>query len=72
MRYLFTTQALLLSSALVASAGAGIIRHDVDDALYQELGQQSEFGAVGQLGINFAAGGSQIARAHSSAAANGF
>ena len=58
MRYLFTTQALLISSALAASAGAGVIRHDVDDSLYQQLGQQAQFGAVGQLGINFANGNS--------------
>ena len=58
MRHPFKTQALLLLCTLVASAGAGVIRHDVDDALYLQLGQEPGFGAVGQLGINFASGSS--------------
>lgn len=58
MRHLYTTQALLLTSAIAISANAGVIRHDVDDALYQQLGQESQFGAVGALNINFASGGS--------------
>lgn len=51
------TTASILIASLAATAGAGVIRHDVDDALYQELGQQSQFGAVGQISISFAAGG---------------
>ncbi|MGV6814432.1 MAG: S1 family peptidase, partial [Phycisphaerales bacterium] len=40
------------------SASAGVIRHDVDDALYRQLGQEPQFGAVGALNINFSNGGS--------------
>ncbi len=58
MRYPFTTKAIVLTSALVATANAGVIRHDVDDALYQQLGQQSQFSPVGQLGIIFSNGSS--------------
>ena len=58
MRYPVTAQTLILASAVAASANAGVIRHDVDDALYQQLGQQSQFGAVGQLGLSFSNGNS--------------
>ncbi|PCI10771.1 hypothetical protein COB72_02325 [bacterium] len=58
MRYPFTIKAIMLTSALVATANAGVIRHDVDDALYQQLGQQSQFGAVGQLSVTFGNGSS--------------
>jgi hypothetical protein len=57
MSYPFTIRAVTLVGFLVASANAGVIRHDVDDAIYQQLGQQSQFGAVGELGISFASGG---------------
>ena len=35
----------------------GVRRHDVDDALYRQLGQQSQFQSVGQLALNFSGGG---------------
>jgi Trypsin len=47
-----------LGFGALSSANAGVIRHDVSDSLYQELGNQSQFGAVGEIGINFSNGGS--------------
>ena len=58
MRYPITIPALLLACAFTVSANAGVIRHDVDDALYQQLGQEPQFSSVGAININFAAGGS--------------
>lgn len=49
---------MLLLAAGSSIASAGVIRHDRDDALYQQLGQQSQFSAVGALGINYTGGGS--------------
>ena len=48
---------------LVAGAGmahAGVIRHDVDDALYRQLGQQSQFASVGALSLNYSGGGAAL------------
>lgn len=50
----------LLVLTLACAAGAaqgGVIRHDVDDALYQQLAQQSQFAAVGALAISYTSGG---------------
>lgn len=58
MSYPFTIRAITAVSLLAVSAHAGVIRHDVDDALYQQLGQQSQFAAVGAVNISFASGGS--------------
>lgn len=62
MRYPFTLRTMtigsLFTATLATSASAGVIRHDVDDALYQQLGQQSQFAAVGNISINFAGGSS--------------
>ncbi|GBL05972.1 trypsin-like serine protease [Glaciecola sp. KUL10] len=52
-----------LASILVAlslSSQAGVIRHDVDDALYRELAQQSQFQAVGDLLFNTGGAGSSF------------
>lgn len=49
---------MLLICAGNSIAHAGVIRHDRDDALYQQLGQQSQFDAVGSLGLSFTGGGS--------------
>lgn len=48
---------LFLIAVGTSLSSAGVIRHDVDDALYRQLGQQSQFSAVGSLGINFSGGG---------------
>jgi len=58
MRNQRTIPTLTILGLLAASSGAGVIRHDVDDALYQQLGQEPQFGSVGQLGINLTSGGS--------------
>ena len=58
MRDPFNPAAVVLACLLAGSASAGVIRHDVDDALYQQLGQEPQFGAVGALNINFSNGGS--------------
>jgi len=45
----------LMLAALVSGAGAasaGVIRHDVDDSLYQSFAQESQFDAVGLLLLN--------------------
>ena len=39
-----------------ASVSAGVIRHDVDDALYQALGNEPQFGNVGAMSIFFSNG----------------
>lgn len=66
MRYLFTSRTMtckamtvgtLLAATIGTTTSAGVIRHDVDDALYQQLGQQSQFASVGSISINFAGGG---------------
>ena len=56
MRYPFIPHALLVCT-LAGAVSAGVIRHDVNDALYQELGQQNPFSAVGQLSVSFSTGG---------------
>jgi hypothetical protein len=56
MRPIHTMMFLLAAGSAVATAG--VIRHDVDDALYRQLGQQPQFSAVGLLGINTSGGGS--------------
>lgn len=38
-------------------ANAGVIRHDRDDALYRQLGQQAQFASVGALALNYTGGG---------------
>lgn len=54
-----TASAVMLLSALGATVvHGGTIRHDRDDALYRQLGQQPQFAAVGSLAISFAGGGS--------------
>lgn len=48
---------LLSAIALVsAQSGAGVIRHDRDDALYQAIGNQPQFAAVGAMSITFNVG----------------
>lgn len=49
---------LILALVAASQSRAGVIRHDVDDALYQQLAQQPQFSAVGALGISFTGGGS--------------
>lgn len=46
-----TTIALLLLATLAGSTQAGIRRHDRDDALYQALGNESQFLPVAELSI---------------------
>lgn len=48
---------VLLICAGAPLAHAGVIRHDRDDALYRQLGQQAQFASVGSLGLNFTGGG---------------
>ncbi len=48
---------MLLFAAGTSLSHAGVIRHDRDDSLYRQLGQQSQFAGVGALGINFTGGG---------------
>lgn len=49
--------AMLLIGAGTCITHAGVIRHDRDDSQYRALGQQSQFSAVGALGLNFTGGG---------------
>jgi hypothetical protein len=49
---------MLLICAGTSISHAGVIRHDRDDALYQQLGQQAQFSSVGSLGLSFSGGGS--------------
>ena len=49
---------MLLICAGTSVAHAGVIRHDRDDALYRQLGQQSQFSSVGALGLSYSGGGS--------------
>lgn len=49
---------MLLICAGTSISHAGVIRHDRDDALYQQLGQQTQFSPVGSLGLSFSGGGS--------------
>jgi len=58
MRNQRTIPTLTIQGLLAASSGAGVIRHDVDDSFYQSLAHEPQFGAVGNLGINFSSGGS--------------
>lgn len=54
-----TISALGLLSAISlvsAQSTAGVIRHDRDDALYQALGNQPQFAAVGGMSITFNVG----------------
>ncbi len=54
-----TAPAVLILLAVGGSlAHAGTIRHDRDDALYRQFGQQAQFSAVGALAISFVGGGS--------------
>jgi len=55
-QFIFPTIALLT----LATPGAlgGVIRHDVDDAIYQNLAAQEQFAAVGALAISYASGAS--------------
>ena len=39
----------VLLSGLATVSEAGVIRHDVDDQLYRDLAQQSQFASVGDL-----------------------
>lgn len=48
---------LLMIAASGTLAHAGVIRHDRDDALYRQLGQQSQFAPVGALALNYSGGG---------------
>ncbi len=48
---------LILLSVGTSVSSAGVIRHDRDDALYRQLGQQQQFTGVGALAINFSGGG---------------
>lgn len=43
----FTLHAIVAIGIGGAAASAGVIRHDVDDALYQQLGHEAQFSAVG-------------------------
>ncbi len=47
---------VLIPVAMVLGAYAGVIRDDVDDALYQDYGNQSQFDSVGRLVLNTAIG----------------
>ncbi|MHA7812262.1 MAG: S1 family peptidase [Phycisphaerales bacterium] len=48
---------LLMICAGSTLAHAGVIRHDRDDALYRQLGQQSQYASVGSLALNYTGGG---------------
>jgi len=56
MRFSSPARAICVLSILSAPALSGVIRHDVDDALYRELGEQAQFGAVGATSIFFSNG----------------
>ncbi len=48
---------VLVPMVLVAAAGAGVIRHDVDDGQYQSYANLSQFAAVGHLQMQTVFGG---------------
>ena len=52
-------QAILFCAVCAAGAHAGVIRHDVDDALYRGLAQQDQFSSVGRLNITSDSGSIQ-------------
>jgi hypothetical protein len=53
-----SSKMVLLICAGTSLSHAGVIRHDRDDALYRQLGQQAQFSSVGALGLSFSGGGS--------------
>jgi hypothetical protein len=48
---------MILVGVGTSAVYGGVRRHDVDDELYRQLGQQSQFSSVGQLALNFTGGG---------------